>query len=164
LRKRDIDARRGGVLVRTALDSGKPLHLTGYEDTCMGDTEAADDIRALFAAYGAGFDDSDPDAVTALFAYPATIWQFGEGHVFEDEDDLAENVEALMGVFEDAGIVLTTPALRDLRIAGTTAFATVAWRQEDEAGESLHDFTCHYLLLRGESGWRVATVVNEDHR
>lgn len=119
-------------------------------------------IHDLFAAYGAGFDDADADAVTRLFAYPATIWQFGEGHVFDDADDLAENVEALMDVFEDAGIVVTTPYIRDLRAAGVAAFATVDWRQEDEAGESLHDFTCHYVLVSKDRGWRIATVVNEE--
>jgi hypothetical protein len=119
------------------------------------------DIAAVFAAYGAGFDDADADAVTDLFAYPATIWQFGEAHVFEDAEDLAENVEALIDVFEEAGIVVTTPHVRWLRIAGPTAFATVDWRQEDASGESLHDFTCHYLLLAGGAGWRIAAIVNE---
>ena len=122
-------------------------------------SEAA--IAAIFSAYGAAFDDAEADAVTALFAYPATIWQFGEAHVFEDADDLAENVEALIDVFDDAGIVLTTPDIRAMRIAGGAAFATVAWRQEDASGESLHEFTCHYLLIAGADGWRIATVVNE---
>lgn len=127
----------------------------------MSVDKADNEIRNLFAAYGAGFDDSDPDAITALFAWPATIWQFGQGHVFEDEDDLAENVEALMDVFEEAGIVLTTPNPGEIRVTGVSAFATVAWRQDDAAGETLHEFTCHYLLLRQDGDWRIATVVNE---
>ncbi len=118
-------------------------------------------IRDLFAAYGAGFDDADAEAITDLFAWPATIWQFGEGHIFEDEADLAENVEALMDVFDEAGIVVTTPELREVRLAGAAAFATVAWRQEDEAGEALHEFTCHYMLLNQDGEWRIVTVVNE---
>src|SRR4051794_24936191 len=84
----------------------------------MSERDANSEIRALFAAYGAAFDDADAESVTALFAWPATIWQLGEGHVFEDADDLAENVEALMEVFDGAGIVVTTPAVRDVRIAG----------------------------------------------
>jgi ketosteroid isomerase-like protein len=124
-----------------------------------GDTEA--EIRDLFAAYAAGFDDADAAAVTNLFAWPATIWQLGEGHVFEDSDELAENVDLLIDVFDEAGIVLTTPDVRDIRVAGATAFASVAWRQEDEAGEALHEFTCQYLLLHRDGAWRIATVVNE---
>ena len=124
-------------------------------------TDTVADIHALFAAYGAGFDDADPDAVTALFAWPATIWQFGEGHVFEDAEDLAENVEALMDVFDDAGIVVTTPEVRDIRIAGSSAYAVVTWRQDDDSGETLHEFTCEYLVLDQDGGWRIATVVNE---
>jgi ketosteroid isomerase-like protein len=119
------------------------------------------EIRTLFATYAAGFDDADAEAITALFAWPATIWQFGEGHLFEDEDELAENVEALMDVFDGAGIVLTTADVRDIRQAGTAAFATVDWRQEDEAGEVLHEFTCHYMLIRQHGGWRIAAVINE---
>lgn len=127
----------------------------------MTTTNGEAQIRALFETYGAGFDDADADAVTELFAYPAAIWQFGDGHVFEDADDLAENVEALMDVFEDAGVVSTRPRIRELRVVGAAAFATVDWRQEDESGESLHDFTCHYVLVENGENWRVATVVNE---
>jgi ketosteroid isomerase-like protein len=125
-------------------------------------SEAKAEIQKLFAAYGAGFDDADAAAITALFAYPATIWQFGEGHIFEDEDDLAENVEALMDVFDAAEIVLTVPELRESRVAGTSALASVDWRQENSAGEPLHEFTCHYLLIEHGGGWRIATVVNEE--
>lgn len=127
----------------------------------MTDRQAEMQIRELFAAYGAGFDDADVSAVADLFAWPATIWQFGEGHVFDEPDDLAENVEALMDIFDEAGIVLTTPAVRDVRVAGAASFASVDWRQEDEAGEALHEFTCHYALVKCDGGWRIATVVNE---
>ena len=74
---------------------------------------AESDIRSLFSAYAAGFDDADAEAVTALFAWPATIWQFGEGHVFEDAEELSENVDALIDVFDEAGIVSTEPEVKD---------------------------------------------------
>ena len=118
-------------------------------------------IRELFAAYGAGFDDADATAITDLFAWPATIWQFGEGHVFEDAEELEENVEALIDIFDEAGIVLTIPDIRDIRMAGAAAFVNVAWRQENEAGEALHEFTCSYMLVERDGEWRIATVVNE---
>lgn len=127
----------------------------------MSDHDAESEIRDLFAAYGSGFDDADPDAVTALFAWPATIWQFGEGHIFEDADELALNIEALMDVFHDADIVVTIPDVRDVRVAGTAAFASVNWRQEDEAGEPLHEYACQYMLVASDGAWRIATVVNE---
>jgi ketosteroid isomerase-like protein len=120
-----------------------------------------DEIRDLFAAYGAGFDDADAAAVTALFAWPATIWQFGEGHVFEDADQLAENVEALIDVFDEASIIVTVPEVREIRVAGVGAFASVLWRQEDADSQLLHEFTCQYLLIRHDGAWRIATIVNE---
>jgi ketosteroid isomerase-like protein len=126
--------------------------------------DAEADICALFAAYGAGFDDADAEAVTRLFAWPTTIWQFGKGHVFEDAADLAENVEALIDVFDEAGIKTTTPEVKEIRIAGAAAFAVVIWRQRDDAGELLHEFSCQYLLLSEEGFWRIATIVNEAPR
>ncbi|SEQ64043.1 SnoaL-like domain-containing protein [Faunimonas pinastri] len=119
------------------------------------------EIRAIFAEYGAGFDDADAEAVTTLFAYPATIWQFSEGHVFDDDEDLGENVEALIDVFDDAGIVTTVPEVGAIHVAGITAFASVEWRQEDEDGEVLNQFTCRYTLLDTDTGWKIATVINE---
>ena len=38
------------------------------------------------------------------------------------------------------------------------------WRQEDDAGELLHEFACQYLLVHEEGRWRIATIVNEDQR
>jgi ketosteroid isomerase-like protein len=129
-------------------------------------TEARDEeaIRALFAAYAAGFNDADAVAVTALFAWPATIWQFGEGHVFEEPDALAKNVEALIDVFDEAGIVTMIPQVQEVRVAGLSAFATVTWRQQDSAGERLHKFSCQYLLLSQNGAWRIATAVSEEPR
>ena len=124
--------------------------------------EAEAALRDLFFSYAAGFDDADSTAIASLFAWPATIWQFGQGHIFEDKEELAENVEALMDVFEEAGIVLTTPDIRELRVIGGSGFARVAWRQENSSGEPLHEFTCNYMLLEQDGAWRIATVVNEE--
>jgi hypothetical protein len=123
--------------------------------------DAATEIRALFAAYGAAFDDANPQAVTALFAWPATIWQFGKGHIFADAEELSENVEALIDVFDEAGIKSTIPEVREVRVAGAAAFAHVGWRQFDEASELLHEFACQYLLVFEDRNWRIATIVNE---
>jgi ketosteroid isomerase-like protein len=119
------------------------------------------EIRTLIANYGAAFDDADSDAVTALFAWPVTIWQFGDGHVFQDAGDLAQNVEALIDVFDEAGIAISNPEVTEVRIDGAAAFATAIWTQLDGAGFLLNRFTCHYLLIGGDGGWRIATVVNE---
>jgi ketosteroid isomerase-like protein len=126
--------------------------------------DAETEIRALFSAYGAGFTDADAGAVTKLFAWPATIWQFDERHVFGDAEELSENVEAMIDVFDEAGIAVTTPVVKEVRVFGTTAFAHVAWRQEDSAGELLHEFSCQYLLVYEEGRWRIATIVSEDQR
>jgi hypothetical protein len=119
------------------------------------------EIRDLFAAYGTSFDEADPDAVTSLFAWPATIWQFGKGHVFADAEELAENVDALMDVFDEAGIKTTVPEVKEVRVAGAAAFAHVFWRQRDDSGEVLHEFACQYLLVHHHSGWRIVTIVNQ---
>lgn len=121
-------------------------------------------IRELIADYAAAFDDADADAVTALFAWPATIWQFGDAQVFDNAEELAENIEALIDVFDEAGIAVSHPEVTEVRIAGTAAFVTALWRQLDGAGVLLNQFTCHYLLVGGDGAWRIATVVNEATR
>ena len=122
---------------------------------------AENEIHALIAAYGAGFDDANPAVVTSLFAWPATIWQLGKGHVFADAEELSENVEALIDVFDEAGIKATVPEVKEVRVAGAAAFAHVLWRQMEESGDVLNEFTCQYLLVREDGVWRIATVVNE---
>jgi ketosteroid isomerase-like protein len=119
------------------------------------------EIRMLIANYGAAFDDADAVAVAAMFAWPATIWQFGDGHVFQEAGELAENVEALIDVFDEAGIAISNPEVMAVRIDGAAAFATALWTQLDGAGFQLNQFTCHYLLIGGDGAWRIATVVNE---
>ena len=111
----------------------------------MSDANA--DIHALFAAYGAGFDDADSGRRHRSFRLAGDDLQFGEGHVFEDSHELSENVDALMDVFDEAGIVSTTPEVKEVRMAGSAAFAHVVWRQVDGAGELLHEFSCQYFLL-----------------
>ena len=128
----------------------------------MSEADDAEAVRDLFAAYAAGFDDADAEAVTKLFAWPATIWQFGEGHVFKGAEELGENVEALIDVFDEAGIVSTIPAVREVYVAGAAAFASVGWRQADESGELLHAFACQYLLVRRDRAWKIASIVNEE--
>ncbi len=124
-------------------------------------TDAASDIRALFSAYAAGFEDADAEAVTALFAWPATIWQFGAGHIFEDAEELQENVDALIDVFDEAGIVTTEPEVMEVRVAGPSAFAAVLWQQRDDHDALLNEFSCQYLLIKHEGAWKIVTIVNE---
>ena len=124
-------------------------------------SDARAHIHALFAAYGAGFTDANVEAVLALFAWPVTIWQFGKGHIFANADELAENVEALIDVFDEAGIKSTTPEMIEVRVAGDAAFADVLWRQRDDPGEVLHVFACQYLLICEAGAWRIATIVNK---
>jgi ketosteroid isomerase-like protein len=127
-------------------------------DAAPEDADAA--IAALFAAYAEAMDDADAEAVTDLFVWPTTIWQFGTGHVFEDAEALQENVEALIDVFDEAGIISTEPAVEAIRTAGGAGFASVRWRQHDSDGALLHEFVCQYLLVHHAEAWKIATIVN----
>lgn len=126
----------------------------------MVDLDPETEIEALIETYAGGFDDHDAEAVTACFAYPAVIWQFGTGHVFADAEEMAENAAALLKVHEEAGIVLSSFEIVDLTVSGVSALATVEWEQEDDEGVVLMDFTCHYHLVRLGDRWRIASVVN----
>ncbi|WP_427025055.1 nuclear transport factor 2 family protein [Aureimonas ureilytica] len=127
----------------------------------VSDAEAA--IESLFTAYAAGFDDFDAEAIIACFQFPVTIWQSGRGNVFDDEDELAENVEALLAVFEREEIVQSRFEIVEAAGDGGAAFAVLDWRQEREDGEAALEFRCRYALVRDETGrgWRIALAVND---
>ncbi|MEJ8572552.1 nuclear transport factor 2 family protein [Microbaculum marinum] len=124
--------------------------------------ETEDEITTLFEEYAAGFDDFDAEAVADCFAYPCTIWQLGAGNVFLDREELLENIEALLAVYDTEEIVHSTFEVKSLVAAGATAFANLSWRQEREDGEAAMEFACRYALIDGHEGWRIATVFNED--
>ncbi|WP_062226568.1 DUF4440 domain-containing protein [Aureimonas frigidaquae] len=121
------------------------------------------DVQSVLDAYAAGFDDFDAEAVAECFAYPATLWQGGRGNVFDDEEDLIENVEALLDIFEREEIVHSTFRIEDAAFGQDSGAALLSWRQERADGEAALEFTCRYLFIRdGEDGaWRIATTVTD---
>jgi hypothetical protein len=124
--------------------------------------EEEDQITGLFEAYAGGFDDFDADTVADCFAFPCTIWQFGKGNVFADREELLENIEALLGVYEREEIVHSAFEVIEKVLTGNVALVTLDWQQERADGEVALEFTCHYALIEGPEGWAIATVFNED--
>ena len=127
--------------------------------TTETDTSA---IQDLFAAYASGFDDFDADAIADLFAYPVVIWQFDRGNMFEDDEDLLENIEALLKVLESEGVVQSEYEVQALSVSGPTALASVSWSQQRADGEVALAFTCHYHLVNIEGEWLIASIFNEN--
>ena len=127
----------------------------------VSDAEAA--IETLFERYAAGFDDFDVNAITDCFRFPVTIWQSGRGNVFNDAEDLAENVEALLAVFESEEIVQSRFEIVEAAGDEGAAFAVLDWRQERDDGEAALEFRCRYALVRDErdEGWLIALAVND---
>ncbi len=121
-----------------------------------------DQITGLFEAYASGFDDFDADSVADCFAYPCTIWQFGKGNVFADREELLENIEALLSVYEREEIVHSAFQVIEKVLTGNVAMVTLEWQQEREDGDVALEFICHYALIESSEGWAVATVFNED--
>ncbi|MFD2239174.1 DUF4440 domain-containing protein [Aureimonas populi] len=121
------------------------------------------ELTALFTAYAEGFDDFDAESIADCFAFPSTIWQSGKGHVFQDRDEILENVEALLAVFEREEIVHSSFEILDVAQEGAGAFVVLEWRQEREDGEAALEFTCRYALVRSEAdpAWRIALAVND---
>ncbi|MEO0496378.1 MAG: nuclear transport factor 2 family protein [Pseudomonadota bacterium] len=119
-------------------------------------------INQLFAAYADALNDFDADAIVDLFAYPATVWQFGKGHVFSDREDLMDNVEALLSAFDGAGVVTSacTIEMAEAPTGAGSAFASVLWTQDDAKGETVHEFRCGYLLVPDDGEWYIASVIN----
>ncbi|MCY1708208.1 nuclear transport factor 2 family protein [Pannonibacter sp. SL95] len=118
-------------------------------------------IAGLFEDYLAGFNDADADALIDCFCLPATIWQMDKGYVFDDEEDLAENIEALLEALDKEDISFSEFEVVSAHISGNTALVTLDWRQESADGENVFEFTCHYQLIFDGDDWRIAMIVNE---
>lgn len=119
-------------------------------------------VKEVIATYGAGLDDFDSDRILDLFQFPLVIWQFGKGHVFEDEDDLAENVDALFKVFEREKVAQSVPTVRECVVTGDRALAEVDWEHLDATGEPVFGFSIGYFLVKDSGEWFIATVVNDE--
>ena len=137
-------------------DRAQDPALAGDEPTAL-----EDGIAGLFDDYLTGFNDSDADALIDCFHLPATIWQMDKGYVFDDEEDLAENIEALLDALDKENISFSEFSVVSAHISGTTALVTLDWHQESADGESVFEFTCHYHLIFDGDDWRIAMIVNE---
>ncbi|MBO6509970.1 MAG: nuclear transport factor 2 family protein [Roseibium sp.] len=124
-----------------------------------GDAEEA--IAQLFDDYLAGFNDYDADRICDCFALPAIIWQHEKGHVFNDEDELLENIEALLKALEKEEVSLSDFHVASSHVSGSSALVTLDWSQEAADGEAVFEFTCHYQLIQNGDDWVIAGVVNE---
>ncbi|MBO0345421.1 DUF4440 domain-containing protein [Roseibium limicola] len=123
--------------------------------------EEEEQINALFEDYLEGFNDADEDRIADCFALPATIWQHEKGHVFHDEEELVENIAALLGALGREGVVTSDFQVVSSHVCGTTALVTLDWTQDGPDGEVILEFTCHYHLVLLGDDWLIATVVNE---
>lgn len=124
-----------------------------------GDAEEA--IAQLFDDYQAGFNDYDIDRICDCFALPAVIWQHEKGHVFADDEELIENIEALLKALEKEGITHSDFQVVSSHVSGSAALVTLDWSQESADGEAVFEFTCHYQLIQDGSDWLIACVINE---
>lgn len=124
-------------------------------------SEAEETIAQLFDDYLVGFNDFDADRILDCFALPATIWQHDKGHVFNDEDELSENTEALLTALDKEGVSHSEFHVSSSHISGSVAMVTLDWQQENADGEIVFEFTCHYQLIQDGSNWAIAMIVNE---
>lgn len=121
----------------------------------------SNDIADLFQDYADAMNDVDAEGVADLFAYPVLIWQLDQGYVFDEEEDLIENIETLLDVFEEAGVIYSEPQIGPVHVTKTAAFASVSWRQQDDIGEIIHTYRCDYTLVKNNGKWAISMIVNE---
>ncbi len=131
-----------------------------HEDDAYAD-EAQAAIAKLFEDYRAGFEDYDAEAIADCFAYPSTIWQFGKGNVFVDDEDLLQNIEKLLEELGKEDVVGSDFEVISAHVSGTTALVSLAWTQDNGEEEFVFEFVCHYHLVLDGDDWRIAMIVNE---
>ncbi|KZM51688.1 hypothetical protein OA90_02795 [Labrenzia sp. OB1] len=118
-------------------------------------------MAQLFDDYQAGFNDYDIDRICDCFALPAIIWQHEKGHVFNDEEELIENIEALLKALEKEKVTQSDFHVASSHVSGSSALVTLDWVQEDSDGEAVFEFTCHYQLMQDGSDWVIACIIND---
>lgn len=123
--------------------------------------EEAAAIARLFDDYLAGFNDFDAERIADCFALPAIIWQHDKGHVFHDEDELLENIDALLAALEKEDVSYSDFHVSSSHISGSAALVTLDWSQQNDSGDAVFEFTCHYHLTQNGDDWLIAMVVNE---
>jgi len=138
-------------------DNGRGANGSGVDP----EAEAAEAIAQLFDDYQAGFNDFEADRIADCFALPAVIWQNEKGHVFSDEDELMENIEALLAALEKEGVTYSDFHVSSSHISSMAALVTLDWHQENDDGDAVLEFTCHYHLIQDGEDWAIAMVVNE---
>ncbi|MEO9525730.1 DUF4440 domain-containing protein [Roseibium sp.] len=124
-----------------------------------GDAEEA--IAQLFDDYQAGFNDYEIERICDCFALPAVIWQHEKGHVFHDEEELIENIEALLKALEKERVSHSDFHVVSSHVSGSSALVTLDWSQESSDGEAVFEFTCHYQLIQDGPDWVIAGIINE---
>lgn len=122
---------------------------------------AEEAIAELFDNYQAGFNDYDIDRICDCFALPTIIWQHEKGHVFNDEEELIENIEALLKALEKEGVTHSDFHVVSSHVSGSAALVTLDWSQETADGEAVLEFTCHYQLILDDSDWMIACIIND---
>ncbi|WP_417766795.1 DUF4440 domain-containing protein [Stappia sp.] len=135
--------------------------ISGREGLQKPDEGADDGLLDLFDDYLEAFEDFDAESVADCFAYPAVIWQFGKGNVFQDDEELLENIEKLFAALDKEGVVSSAFDVLSTHVEGDAGMATLAWVQSDADGEPVIEFTCHYHLIYDGDTWRIAMIVNE---
>jgi ketosteroid isomerase-like protein len=135
--------------------------ISGPDELREPDEGFDEGLLDLFDDYREAFEDFDADAVADCFAYPAVIWQFGKGNVFQDDEELLENIEKLLAALDKEGVVNSAFDILSAHVEGDSGMATLAWVQSDAEGEPVIEFTCHYHLIYDGDTWRIAMIVNE---
>ncbi|MHC5654400.1 nuclear transport factor 2 family protein [Stappia sp. ICDLI1TA098] len=139
--------------------NGATLPVEDDEDAVGAALEEA--AFSLFDDYRDAFDDFDAEGIADCFAYPAVIWQFGKGNVFQDDEELLENIEKLLAALGKEGVVNSTYEVVSGHLEGDAGLVTLAWSQNDADGEPLLEFVCHYHLIYSGTDWSIAMIVNE---
>ena len=122
------------------------------------------EIQAFFESYRDAFNRLDGKAVADLYAEPSGIVQDGAYTHWPDRRPVAENMEALCGLYREKGFVRAAFEARQFIDQGDKlAVAELQWRIEWTEGQAPWQFKTSYNLVRTSQGWKVllCTVYSE---
>lgn len=133
--------------------------VNGVDGDLNGSVEQV--IVQFFDDYQVGFNDYDIEWICDCFVLFIIIWQYDKGYVFNDDEELIENIEVFLRVLEKEGVSYFEFQVVFSYVSGFLVLVILDWIQEDVDGELVFEFICYYQLFQDGMDWMIVGIVNE---
>jgi hypothetical protein len=123
-------------------------------------------VERFLAAYRAGFEALDAEAIADLFAYPCQITADGdeiEVTTVGSRQAWVSQLERLVDAYRKIGVrTANVLKLDSVDLTSRLAQATVTWHLADADGQSVYAFRASYTLADLGDGLRITAIAHDE--